>query len=56
MSSSGSCEGTVSNEPLHVILVYGLGGKTSLFLKEWELAMVALTRSHGPGHVVPGNA
>ena len=43
VSSSGSCEGTVSNEPLHVIGVYGPGDMISLFLKEWDLAKVALS-------------
>ena len=43
MSSSGSCEGTVSNEALDVIGVHGPGDKITLFLKDWELAKVALS-------------
>ena len=42
-SSSGSPEGNVSNEALHVIGLYGPGDKISLFLKDWELAKVALS-------------
>ena len=29
------------NDALHVIGLYGLGEKVSLFLKDWELARVA---------------
>ena len=29
------------NDALHVIGLYGLGNKVSLFLKDWELAEVA---------------
>ena len=43
VSSSGSGEGNVGNEALHVIGLYGRGGKISLFLKDWELAKVALS-------------
>ena len=43
VSSSGSREGNVCNEALHVIGLYGPGGKVSLFLKDWELARVALS-------------
>ena len=51
-SSSGSREGNVCNDALHVVGLHGPGGKISLFLQDWELAKVA----HGPGHAVPGNA
>ena len=37
VSSSGSCEGNVCNDALHVIGLYGSGGKISLFLQDWEL-------------------
>ena len=33
----------VCNEALHVIGLYGSGDKISLFLKDWELARVALS-------------
>ena len=49
VSSSGSREGNVCNETLHVIGLYGLGDKISLFLKD-------CLEPHGPGHAVPGNA
>ena len=42
VSSSGSPEGNVRNNALHVIGLHGPGGKISLFLKDWELAKVAL--------------
>ena len=42
VSSSGSREGNVCNEALHVIGLYGLGDKISLFFLDWELAKVAL--------------
>ena len=42
-SSSGSREGNVCNDALHVIGLNGLGDKISLFLEDWELAMVALS-------------
>ena len=54
VSSSGSCEGNVCNDALHVIGFYGPGDKISLFQQDWELAKVALS-CHGPGHAVPGN-
>ena len=38
-----SGEDNVCNEVLHVIGLYGPGDKVSLFLKEWELARVALS-------------
>ena len=41
MFSSGSREGNVCNDALHVM--YGLGGKLSLSLQEWELAKVAVS-------------
>ena len=43
VSSSGSREGNVGNDALHVIWLYGPGGKISLFLQDWELAEVALS-------------
>ena len=43
VSSSGSREGNVGNDALHVIGLYGPGDKISLFLKDWELAKVALS-------------
>ena len=44
-ASSGSRGGNASNEALHVIGLYGLGDKISLFFKDWELARVALSCS-----------
>ena len=43
MSSSGSREGNVCNDALHVIGLYGPGDKVTLFLQDWELAEVALS-------------
>ena len=43
VSSSGSREGNVGNGALHVIGLYGPGGKVSLFLQDWELAKVAFS-------------
>ena len=43
VSSSGSREGNVSNEALHVISLHGPGDKISLFFKDWELANVTLS-------------
>ena len=43
MSSSGFRGGNLSNEALHDIGLYGPGDKISLFLKDWELAKVALS-------------
>ena len=43
VSSGGSREGNVCNDALHVIGLHGRGGKFSLFLKDWELAKVALS-------------
>ena len=40
-SSSGSREGNVCNDALHVIGLYGLGDKIALFLQSWQLAEVA---------------
>ena len=48
VSSSGSRESNVGNEALHVIGLYGPGDKISLFLKDWELAKVALSCHMGP--------
>ena len=39
--SSGSREGNVCNDALHVIGLHGSGGKISLFLQDWKLANVA---------------
>ena len=43
VSSSACREGNVCNEALHVIGLYGPGDKISLFLKDWNLAKVALS-------------
>ena len=45
VSSSASREGNVCNEALHVFGLYGPGDKISLslFLKDWDLAKVALS-------------
>ena len=43
VSSSGSREGNVGNEALHVIGLCGPGDKISIFFKDWELAKVALS-------------
>ena len=43
VSSSGSRDGNVCNEALHVTGLYGPGCKISLFLQDWELAEVALS-------------
>ena len=43
VSSSDSREGNVGNDALHVIGLHGPRGKISLFLKDWELAKVALS-------------
>ena len=43
VSSSGSCEGNVCNDALHVIGLYGPGDEISVFLQDWELAKVALS-------------
>ena len=42
VSSGGSREGNVCNDALHVIGLRGPGGSISLFVKDWELAKVAL--------------
>ena len=47
VSPGGSREGNVCNDALHVIGLYGPGGKISLFLQGWELTKV------GPGRAVP---
>ena len=41
--SSGSREGNMCNNALHVIGMYGPGDKISLFSEDWELAKVALS-------------
>ena len=56
VSSDGSRECNVGNDALHVIGLYGPGDKISLFVKDWDLAKVALSCHIGPGHAVPGNA
>ena len=56
VSSSGSREGNVGNDALHVIGLYGPGDKISLFLVDCELAKVAFELPHGLEHAVPGNA
>ena len=43
VSSSDSRGDNVCNEALHVTGLYGPGTKVSLFLKDWELAKVALS-------------
>ena len=43
VSSSVSRENNVCNVALHVIGLYGPGDKISLFLKDWEVARVALS-------------
>ena len=43
VSSSGSREGDVCNDALHVVGLHGPGDKISLFLQDWELAEVALS-------------
>ena len=43
VSSSGSHEGNVCNDALHVIGLHGSGDKISLFLQDWDLARVALS-------------
>ena len=42
-ASSDGFRGNVGNDALHVIGLFGLGDKISLFLKDWELAKVALS-------------
>ena len=56
MSFSGSREGNVGNDALHVIALYGLGGKISLFLQDWELAKVALSCRMALDMLCQGNA
>ena len=43
VSSSGSREGNVCNDALHVIGLSGPGDKISLFLQDWALAKMALS-------------
>ena len=43
VSSSGSREGIVRNDALHVVGLHGSGDKISLYLQGWELAKVALS-------------
>ena len=62
VSSSGSPEGNVCNDALHVIGLCGPGDKIFLFLQDWELAKVALSchmaldmlcqEMHGPWKLV----
>ena len=57
VSSSGSREGNVCNDALHVIRLYGPGNKISLSLPAGLGAgKGGLQLSHGPGHAGPGNA
>ena len=55
VSSSGSRKGNVGNEALHVIGLYGPGGKIS-FPAGLGAGKGGIEMPHGPGHVVPGNA
>ena len=48
-SNVGGWRRSVGNDALHVIGLYGLGDKISLYLKGIEL-------SHCAEHAVPGNA
>ena len=41
--SSTSRESNMCNDALHVVGLHGPGDKISLFLKDWELAKVALS-------------
>ena len=50
VSSSASREGNVCNDALHIIGLRGPGDKISLFLKDWELARLALSCRSAPGH------
>ena len=43
VSSSDARENNLRKDALHVIGLYGPGDKISLFLKDWELARVALS-------------
>ena len=43
VSSSDSREGNVCNDALHFIGMFGLCGKISFFLMDWELAKAALS-------------
>ena len=43
VSSSGSCEGNVGNDALHIIGLHGSSDTISLFLQDWEVAKVALS-------------
>ena len=56
VSSSGSREGNVGNDALHVIGLHGLGDKISLFLKELGAGRSGFELPHGSGHAVRGNA
>ena len=56
VSSSGSREGNVCNDALHVIGLHGPGGKISLFLKDCDAGKGGTELSHGPEHAMPGNA
>ena len=44
------------DKALHVIGLHGPGGKIPLFLKDWELAKVALSCHMALDMPVPGNA
>ena len=52
VSSNCSREGNAGNDALHVIALYGPGGKISLFLQDWKLTTVKLScRTAVPGNV-----
>ena len=55
VSSDGSREGTVCNDALHVIGLYGPGQDLS-FLEGLVAGEGGFELPHGPGHAVPGNA
>ena len=42
-SSTASREGNVCKDALHVVGLHGPSDKISLFLQDWDLAMVALS-------------
>ena len=55
LSSNGSPEGNVGNGALHVIGLCGPGDKVSLFLRDWELARVAVCCHMALEMLLPGN-
>ena len=56
VSSSGSREGNVCDDALHVIGLYELGGKILFFLAGLGAGKGGSELPRGPGHAVPGNA